>query len=467
MFSRYISLIVILSFLVTVAPASAATPAGGTLVKSPDFSDVYYVGADAKRYVFPNEKTYFNWYTGFDVTTISKEELAAIPLGGAVTYRPGVWMVKVTTDPKTYAVEQGGVLRWIKTEAVAESLYGSDWSAKIHDLPDEFYATYSLGEPIESANAYDPAAARDATTTIGQDKSIEDPEVPPDEEPAPDPSSGSLEFTASDTTVHGGDVVTLYVEASHPTGIREIKIFFDGILSKNCTTSICSDEVTIPLSGTKDAYEAKAIASAIDGTPIEKTLLLTVNGDSSSLAMITLGRSKIRSGDIAEVIIDADVSIAVLRTDIYLDHTSIEACASAIRQCRWSDILTGDIGTVYLVYGIVKDTLGRNYKTQEKTITISDNDSPTVSILAGKEEIYVGETVDVTVNASDDDGIATIEILRDETVLKTCTGAAPCTLVTGPWNETGTLIFRGRAIDSLGLSAETDPVFVTVTDPSL
>src|SRR3989338_5981385 len=97
--------------------ASAATLAAGDLIKASGPA-VYYYAADGKRYVFPNEKTYFTWYSGFSsVKTITDAELAAVMIGGNVTYRPGVKMVKITTDPKVYAVSNGGVLRHVPSEA--------------------------------------------------------------------------------------------------------------------------------------------------------------------------------------------------------------------------------------------------------------------------------------------------------------------------------------------------------------
>ena len=59
-------------------------------------------------------------------------------------------MVKITTDPKTYAVEPGGILRWIKNEDIAEKLYGPEWYLRIDDVPDVFFINYAQGDPIET-----------------------------------------------------------------------------------------------------------------------------------------------------------------------------------------------------------------------------------------------------------------------------------------------------------------------------
>jgi hypothetical protein len=84
----------------------------GDLIRGESFSAVYYVGLDGFRYVFPNDKAYFTWYSDFDdVKVITDAELSDIQIGGNVTYKPGVRMVKINTDPKTYAVDAGGTLR--------------------------------------------------------------------------------------------------------------------------------------------------------------------------------------------------------------------------------------------------------------------------------------------------------------------------------------------------------------------
>ncbi len=132
--------------------ASAATIVAGDLVKSPTASDVYYYAADGKRYVFPNEKTYKSWYADFStVKTITGAELAALPLGANVTIRPGTKLVKITTDPKVYAVAPNGTLRWIETEAIAIALYGSAWAQRVVDVPDGYFVNYTVGASVSSA----------------------------------------------------------------------------------------------------------------------------------------------------------------------------------------------------------------------------------------------------------------------------------------------------------------------------
>ena len=120
----------------------------GTLIKG-SLSAVYYCGMDGKRYVFVNSRVYFTWYPDFSgVQIIADTDLANIPLGGNITYRPGVKIIKIQTDPKVYAVARGGVLRWLSSEAVAARLYGVNWNKMIDYIPDAFFVNYKIGAPI-------------------------------------------------------------------------------------------------------------------------------------------------------------------------------------------------------------------------------------------------------------------------------------------------------------------------------
>ncbi len=147
----------------------------GSLVKLPDDGDaatqidsaVYYYGADCKRHAFPNSKVYFSWYTDFSgVEVVQPSVLASMTLGPNVTYRPGVKMVKFTTDNKVYAVSKGGNLRWVTTEGVAVGLYGSNWNTKIDDISDAFYTNYTFGSAINTTADYNVTAEMANATTI-------------------------------------------------------------------------------------------------------------------------------------------------------------------------------------------------------------------------------------------------------------------------------------------------------------
>lgn len=161
--------------LSAVAPISfaAETSHVGSVVKLADGNTLYYVASDGKRYVYPNEQIYKSWFMDFaDVATITAEEIAAIPLGGSIHYRPGVILVKVQTDPRVYAVGQNGKLRWIKTEALARKLYGDKWSTLVDDLNASFFTNYTTGDDIDDESDYDADEEVNAAPSVEKNRGL-------------------------------------------------------------------------------------------------------------------------------------------------------------------------------------------------------------------------------------------------------------------------------------------------------
>lgn len=151
----------IIAFAITAfCPAGPSKAVGnhyGQLVKMDGLSTIYYVASNGKRYVFPSVNIYNSWFTDFnDIETLPADELSSLPLGGNVLYRPGVILVKITTDPKVYAVSRNGYLRWITNEAIARALYGDNWSSLIDDVADSFFTNYEIGDSITSVSDFDP-----------------------------------------------------------------------------------------------------------------------------------------------------------------------------------------------------------------------------------------------------------------------------------------------------------------------
>jgi plastocyanin len=145
----------------------------GNLIRGESYSAVYYYGLDGFRYVFPNDKTYFTWYSDFDdVKWISDGDLADIQIGGNVTYKPGVKMIKINSDPTVYVIGAGGEIRGIPSEEVAQDLYGSTWNKQIDDVPDGFFSNYTMGSDLEMSSQFDPDAEEADAYSIDADKEL-------------------------------------------------------------------------------------------------------------------------------------------------------------------------------------------------------------------------------------------------------------------------------------------------------
>ncbi len=446
--------------------ARAATYSAGDLIKASGPA-VYYYSQNGKRFVFPTEKTYKTWYTDFSsVKTISDADLAAISLGGNVTYRPGVRLVKVTTDPRVYAVSTNGVLRHINSEPVAATLYGADWNTKVDDLPDAFFVNYNLGSDINLATDFTPSTVTALATSIDVDKKAVPTPCTTNCTPTPTSTASAtstLNFSISKLTASPGDILTLTATAVDPVGIKLIKLLFDNTLIQTCSnTQSCTGQAQVPVVTNKSVYEARAISTSLKDD-LEKTSVLNVNiSNTSQTGHVTmiLDSASIKSGQTTGATLQTDNTIAVKRMDIYVNDQDVKVCETGIRLCQWTQTYTGSIGTTFKLHGIVQDTLGRTYRSPDYQITIVANDTPAITFISGKSTLNTGETVDMTVTASDENGIKYLEVLdKDKALLKHCDGAAACTYVTGPLSV-GTHIFYAKASDVLDAIGET---FLQVT----
>lgn len=147
-FALVVATVVTTSGILSVRTVKAAAPAG-SLIKVAGNSTVYYLDNNGKRDVFPNSKTFMTWYRDFSsVMTISQSELESYPIGGNITYRPGVRLVKVTSASSVYAVGYNRTLHGIVSEANAVSLWGANWNKMIDDVPDAFFTNYVVGAPL-------------------------------------------------------------------------------------------------------------------------------------------------------------------------------------------------------------------------------------------------------------------------------------------------------------------------------
>ncbi|MBT6691304.1 hypothetical protein HOB10_03160 [Candidatus Parcubacteria bacterium] len=141
----------VLSFSPINVEAAGSYGAGSLLAKEGvEGAAVYYIGSDDMKYVFPDSKTYFTWYEDFsDVVRVPVTELDMYGNGGAVTYRPGTYLVTHEDTANVYGIGAGGMYHLIPSEAVATDLYGADWGSMVMDvIPGYFSTSYTEGSDL-------------------------------------------------------------------------------------------------------------------------------------------------------------------------------------------------------------------------------------------------------------------------------------------------------------------------------
>ncbi len=137
-------------FVSSVQAEETTYPAGSLLALNKTGSAVYYIGEDARKYIFPEEKTYFTWYDDFSkVIKVDPIELDKYEDGGIMPYRPGVLLITHPNTNNVYAVEPNGLLRKIVSEEAAKNLYGENWASTVRDvIPGYFASTYKMGSDL-------------------------------------------------------------------------------------------------------------------------------------------------------------------------------------------------------------------------------------------------------------------------------------------------------------------------------
>lgn len=145
-----------IGFAALVAPLAVKADVvltAGDVIQGASTKNVFSYAADGKRYTFPSDKVFLSWFKDWTVVKkIPDAQLGGITIGGTIPYRAGTLLIKVQTDPKVYAIEPGGIRRWIETEAIAKSLYGNDWAKKVHDVdPSIFPYVYTAGPSLNTA----------------------------------------------------------------------------------------------------------------------------------------------------------------------------------------------------------------------------------------------------------------------------------------------------------------------------
>jgi len=212
---------------------------------------VYWYASDGKLYAFPNAATYYTWFPTFkNVVTVSDSVIAGIPKAWInVTYRPGAKLVKVQADPKVFAVDRYGVLRWVTSEANASRLYGYFWQSQLHVIPDQIFGNYNIGQPIYLDTDYSVSDAYNGVTNpsdniyhlgyAGYQGSFLD-------------NKGLLTITSNRSTIPFGQTAVItatYAGVLPQGGYMEFRSIFAGhseLISGRCYSSSCSVTVADP-----------------------------------------------------------------------------------------------------------------------------------------------------------------------------------------------------------------------------
>lgn len=130
--------------------------AAGDYIRSSYFPTIYYIdeidGVLTRR-PFMNRQTFYTYQDDFsNVIAVTDATLTSMRLGRPMLPNPGVVLIKIQSDPKVYAVDGDGIIRWIQTEEVAKDLYGEGWADYVIDIAATFFPRFTRGYDVAESS---------------------------------------------------------------------------------------------------------------------------------------------------------------------------------------------------------------------------------------------------------------------------------------------------------------------------
>lgn len=330
LFCLFLIVLLVGAGLALSSPSNAQTFARtNSLIKGPGPA-VYWLADNGKRYPFPNLKTFWSWFPSTklqEIQVLTTSQLAEIPLGKNITYRPGAKLIKTPSSPKVYAVSRFGVLHWIKNEWLATQIYGATWKNYLEDIPEELFKDYTLGDPLDYS--WDYNAGNQYTTAAHPSLNIL-ANLPP----------GSIKLTSSKYAVTKGEIATLTARLDSNAQIKPITIELFGIFGNEPLTlkvcrevTLCSSDVSVQGDANTRTYFAIAAYQTPSGEIkrlYSESITLRVwlpnanfHGTAKINAEITAPRNELPAIRVVATAVNPSVVDANVNIQIYRDSPQV------------------------------------------------------------------------------------------------------------------------------------------------
>ena len=151
----------------TTPPVNPPELTNGDLIKLETSSTVYMITEGNIIRPFFNPTIFHIYERDFSrVRTVTVEEFSSYTLGSMMLPEPGSVLVKVRDDARVYAVQENPesprtpIIRWLASEEIASSIYGTHWADYVIDVDPAILAAFVPGADITSLEDIDIAPLR-------------------------------------------------------------------------------------------------------------------------------------------------------------------------------------------------------------------------------------------------------------------------------------------------------------------
>lgn len=117
----------------------------GDLIKIESDSAVYLIDELGRRRLFPNEATYWTWYSGSwaeqDIKLLSQNDFDSLSGGDHMTVKPGIKLIKFENSPRIYDVLDGNRLSLMSADKL-RARFGDNWNNQVIIIQNAFEIDY-------------------------------------------------------------------------------------------------------------------------------------------------------------------------------------------------------------------------------------------------------------------------------------------------------------------------------------
>lgn len=280
-----------------VAPASAAVPADGSVIKVKGGVDIYYVEG-GQKHRFLNPTVLKSWYfksdaassAGVDFSKVGLKEVDAadfnaLPTGSDVTVRPGTFLVQFGLATAIYAVGPSAELYKVDSPATAAKLFGANWGKKVVVFPSNY----------NNVNRYGPVAGTLTSSSKLPDGSLV--KFTGDDKTYVITNGQKQEVTAEGFIANG--LNSAFVKtASNPADYATVSGAITGVSSMLSTRAIAANVVStgaVKVSLASNSPASASVPQTASRVPFAKVNLTASNDGTATVESITVKRSGLSS----------------------------------------------------------------------------------------------------------------------------------------------------------------------------
>jgi hypothetical protein len=241
----------------------------------------------------------------------------------------------------------------------------------------------------------------------------------------PDTINPTISITGPTGKVNIGQVISINASASDNVQVSWIAVYVDSSVAKNCTilakSGSCVYSTSYPSAGAHNYY---AVTSDSSGNTAQTAIQNFDVADMVNPTVIVSAPASVLIGQVITITANATDDINLAEIKIVVDSATAKTCSISGKSATCSYQTSYSTAGTHAYHAEVKDAannLGRDPSSGEKSFSVIDNISPTVSISASPSSAVVGQFIKFNATASDNSQVKEIRVYTDLGLKKTCT----------------------------------------------